>query len=85
MRRSLSPGSFSHSNIPRCFSSLESSPKPQYPGHHGPCCCPGTGGFTSMGASKGCRLSDVQVVHENMHMLEYVRKLLRAFGLKYLL
>lgn len=38
-----------------------------------------------MGASKGCRLSDVQVVHENMHMLEYVRKLLRAFGLKYLL
>ena len=32
--------------------------------------------FIRMSASKGCRLSDVQVVHENMNMLEYVRKLL---------
>lgn len=31
--------------------------------------------FTSMSASKGCRLSDVQVVHKKTTMLKYVRKL----------
>lgn len=31
--------------------------------------------FTSMSASKGCRLSNTQVVHENINLLEFVRKL----------
>lgn len=92
MRKSISPCSFSPSNILRsCWSLLalptgalpESPPKPQYPDHHGPCCCLERGGLlTGMSASKGCRLFDMQVVHENMNMSEYVRKLLilRAFG-----
>lgn len=54
MRRSLPPGSFSPSNIPRSTWSLlalpsgvppESPPKPQHPGHHGPYCSFGRGGF----------------------------------------